>query len=199
MEIDIKKVTKFLEDTIEETKADIQGLFNADSELVKKYEEIKQKASEVPIKEFVQKKYKSLNKILNKEPQIKILNENKEVVKAGCVVVSDKDKVLLVSNKEGKIWSFPKGHAEKEETLEQTAQRETEEETGYEVEIIKRLSDLVYTSQQTNELIRVAMFLAKPIKKTDEEESNTQFAWFSVKEAEDILHHNLVFLLKELE
>jgi len=34
----------------------------------------------------------------------KIKNENNQTVKAGCVVVNDNDEVLLVSDKEGKIW-----------------------------------------------------------------------------------------------
>ena len=36
---------------------------------------------------------------------------------------------------------------------------------GYEVEILKRLSDITYPHGQTGELIRVAIFKAKPIKK----------------------------------
>ena len=48
----------------------------------------------------------------------KIKNENNETIKAGCVVVNENGEVLLVGDKEGKIWSFPKGHAENGETLE---------------------------------------------------------------------------------
>ena len=132
------------------------------------------------------------------EGQIKIKNENNETIKAGCVVVNENNEVLLVSRKDENIWSFPKGHAENGETLEQVALREVKEETGYEVEIIKRLSDLTYTHGQTGELIRVAMFKAKPIKKTGDGEKNTQFAWFSIKEAKKTLYYNLSFLLKEL-
>ena len=128
----------------------------------------------------------------------KIKNENNETVKAGCVVVNEDKKVLLVSDREGKIWAFPKGHAENDETLEEVALREVKEETGYEVEIEKRLSDLTYAHGQTGELIRVAMFKAKPIKRADNGEKNTQSAWFSIKEAKKSLYYNLAFLLKEL-
>ena len=44
-------------------------------------------------------------------------------------------KVLLVKNHNGRFWSFPKGHVEKDETEEQTALREIKEETGLNVEI----------------------------------------------------------------
>jgi 8-oxo-dGTP pyrophosphatase MutT (NUDIX family) len=133
----------------------------------------------------------------------KIKNENNETIKAGCVVVNDKNEVLLVGDKEGKIWSFPKGHAENGETLEQVALREVEEETGYKVEIEKRLSDLTYTHGETGELIKVAMFKAKPIEKSvknlDEEEKYSQSAWFPLDKAKEILYYNLSFLLDELE
>lgn len=128
----------------------------------------------------------------------KIKNENNETIKAGCVVVNDKNELLIVSDKEGKICAFPKGHAENNETLEQVALREVKEETGYEVEILKRLSDLTYIHGQTGELIRVAMFKAKPIKKVGDGEKYIQSAWFSLEEAQKILYYNLAYLLKEL-
>ena len=42
-------------------------------------------------------------------------------------------KVLLVKNHNGKCWTFPKGHVEKNETEQQTALREIKEETGLDV------------------------------------------------------------------
>ncbi|MBR2715747.1 MAG: NUDIX domain-containing protein [Ruminococcus sp.] len=45
-------------------------------------------------------------------------------------------KVLLVKNHNGRYWSFPKGHVEKDETEQQTAIREIKEETGLDVEIV---------------------------------------------------------------
>ena len=47
--------------------------------------------------------------------QIKIKNENNETLKAGCVVLNDKNEVLLVYEPEKNGWSFPKGHMEQEE------------------------------------------------------------------------------------
>jgi len=133
----------------------------------------------------------------------KIKNENNETVKAGCVVMNDKNEVLLVGDKEGKIWTFPKGHAENDETIEQVALREVQEETGYKVEIEKRLSDLTYTHGKTGELIRVAMFKAKPLEKSEknleEEEKYSQSAWFSLEKAKEILYYNLAFLLDEIQ
>ncbi|MGB8816264.1 MAG: NUDIX domain-containing protein [Minisyncoccia bacterium] len=128
----------------------------------------------------------------------KIKNKNNETIKAGCVVLNENNEVLLVSSDGGKIWTFPKGHAENGETLEEVALREVKEETGYGVEISKRLSDLTYTHGQTGELIRVAMFKSKPVKKINDGEKDIQSKWFSLKKAEEALYSNLAFLLKEL-
>lgn len=44
-------------------------------------------------------------------------------------------RFLLVKNKNGRHWGFPKGHMEKGETEEQTAIREVREETGLHIQI----------------------------------------------------------------
>ncbi|WP_162146832.1 bis(5'-nucleosyl)-tetraphosphatase [Acholeplasma granularum] len=54
-------------------------------------------------------------------------------VSAGAVVytkVEDKFLYLLIQNKNGKHFSFPKGHIEKNESIMDTAKREVYEETG---------------------------------------------------------------------
>ena len=126
----------------------------------------------------------------------KVKNENGEILKAGCVIVDD-GKVLLVTGIEGTIWSFPKGHVEMGETVEETALREAKEETGYEVEIVKRLTDLLYTNKETGEPIRVAMFKAKPLKKVGTTEE-TRKQWFLIEEAKSLLYHKPQLLLNEM-
>ena len=126
---------------------------------------------------------------------LKIRNNNNETVKVGCVILNNKGEVLLITDKKRKIWSFPKGHAESGETLEQTALREVKEETGYDVEIIKRLSDITYIHREVGELIRVAMFKAKPIKISGFPEKETYSKWFLIDEAKTIIYPNLVSLL----
>ena len=62
----------------------------------------------------------------------------KQEKSCGTIVVktagNDK-KILIIRNKNGGHWSFPKGHVEKGESEYQTALRETKEETGLDVEI----------------------------------------------------------------
>lgn len=128
----------------------------------------------------------------------KIKNSQNETLKAGCVVTNQKNEVLLVSSINEEIWTFPKGHMENGEGLEDTAIREVLEETGYKVEIVKRLSDVTYTNKQNGELIRVAMFLAKPIEKTETTESETKSFWFNIEKAKEIIYPNLAFILSEI-
>ena len=125
-------------------------------------------------------------------------NKNNETLKAGCVVKNDSGEILLVSANDKKIWSFPKGHGEKGETIKGAALREVKEETGWDVELIKQLSDITYIHGQTRELIRVAIFLAKPIKKTGAPETKTYAKWFSLAEAKKIIYPNLAFILNEI-
>lgn len=132
------------------------------------------------------------------ENQAKIKNADNETVKAGCVVVNDKSEVLLVISSGVNFWTFPKGHAETGETLEETALREVKEETGYTVQIIKRLSDLTYSHRETQERIRVAMFEARPVGSPEKVKEDTRSQWFAINEIKQKLRYNLAFLLDEV-
>ena len=55
----------------------------------------------------------------------------------GCIIIEN-NKVLLVYEKTGNFWGFPKGHMEKGENEIETALREVKEEVGLDVEIIDK-------------------------------------------------------------
>ena len=71
---------------------------------------------------------------------LKKMKEKIPVQKAGGgVVFNDKGQILFILR--GGKWDLPKGGIEKNETMEQTAMREVEEETGVgELEILDKLS-----------------------------------------------------------
>lgn len=129
---------------------------------------------------------------------MKIKNENNETMKAGSVVVND-GKILLVSVPDKNNWSFPKGHMEEGETKEETAKREVLEETGYEIELIRELSNITYNHKESGEAIRIFMFLSKVIRKVDDGEDDVEKRWFSIEEAEEKLPLTRGFLLKEIK
>ena len=79
------------------------------------------------------------------------------VPSAGCVVFRG-EEVLLVRFK-GRI-GFPKGHREKDETMEETALRETEEETGIKAEI-KDLTPFVVPSVRPGDQRSVYFYKAQ--------------------------------------
>jgi len=53
---------------------------------------------------------------------------------AGCLIIRD-GKLLLIDHSKYSIWLPPGGHVEDRETPDETAVRETLEETGFEVEL----------------------------------------------------------------
>lgn len=66
---------------------------------------------------------------------------------AGGLVVrkrGNRAQVCLVSKKGGRVWAFPKGRVDKDESLEETAVREVLEETGHEASIIDQLDRIEY-------------------------------------------------------
>jgi diadenosine hexaphosphate hydrolase (ATP-forming) len=119
-----------------------------------------------------------------------------EIIKAGCVVI-DLNKLLLVCDSTKTIYSFPKGHVEVGETPKEAALRETLEETGYKVEIISQLPDVVYKNGETDDAIRVNMFLAKPVEKIADHGDQIS-EWVDIDRAKELLYPNLVQLMDNL-
>ncbi len=108
-------------------------------------------------------------------------------------IVREEDNLLMVKvqNLEGQVvWTFPKGHAEKGEKIEQTALREVEEETGYVCEVVKPLERVQYWFKKEGQLIKktVTWFLMKPLKKTGshDPEEIMETKWVTLAEAMEL-------------
>lgn len=70
--------------------------------------------------------------------------KNNETQKAGCYLVDVKNKkVALVYREKRNDWSFPKGHREEGETIQECAVRETAEETKRIAEIVPDIDPVV--------------------------------------------------------
>ena len=80
----------------------------------------------------------------------------------GAIIVNDKNQVLLVKQTLGH-YSFPKGHVEFGETEEETAIRETKEETNIDIEITRKDRFVVTYNVKDNINKDVIYFIAKPI------------------------------------
>ncbi len=100
----------------------------------------------------------------------------------------DEVKVLLVKNKNGRYWSFPKGHVELGENERQTAMREIKEETDLDVKIhpgFRETSDYCPFGKVRK---RVVFFLAEAYSdKVHIQESEIDyFIWVSFQQAREM-------------
>lgn len=78
----------------------------------------------------------------------------------GCIILNDKNEILLILQTEGH-WGLPKGHVEEGETEEQTAIREVKEETNIDVIVNTNLRyNMVYNPKEDVEK-EVIYFIAK--------------------------------------
>ena len=91
-------------------------------------------------------------------------------VSAGGVVYRVRDEkveLVLCERNEPRTWSLPKGTPNAGETLEQTALREVEEETGLEVEMGNPLGSITYWFARNSGKIRykktVHFYLMQPV------------------------------------
>lgn len=70
-------------------------------------------------------------------------------------------EILLIRHMNGGHWAFPKGHVEKDETEEQTAQREILEETGLTVKLDTAFRTVVTYSPKPGVMKDVVYFAAE--------------------------------------
>jgi 8-oxo-dGTP diphosphatase len=82
----------------------------------------------------------------------------KHIVSAATIVVNDQNQVLLIKGPR-RGWEMPGGQVEEGESLKDAAIRETKEETGIDVEIL-RFCGLF---QNVNRSICNTLFLARPV------------------------------------
>lgn len=124
-------------------------------------------------------------------------------IKAGCILINMETKKIALVCRKGEF-SFPKGHLEEGEKIEECAIRETVEETGHECHLIKEkeIAKINY-SNPSGEDVENYFFVAmddgvseKNINENDKEET----IWKDFSEIENTLsYENLVELWNNIK
>jgi 8-oxo-dGTP pyrophosphatase MutT (NUDIX family) len=116
---------------------------------------------------------------------------------AGGVVhrtVDGRHQVLLVHRRSPRLWALPKGTPDSGETVEETAVRETREETGIVPEIEGRLASIRYyfVRGSTRYHKTVHFFLMRPVGGAieDHDAEFDEVRWTDLEEAIAVLSHD---------
>jgi len=97
------------------------------------------------------------------------MKEAKEYAAGGIVEKNGKVLLVKVTNLQGKVvWTFPKGHLEKNETPLKAALREVEEETGWKCRSMGPLALIRYRFNRNGRPVakKVRWYRMEPLEKT---------------------------------
>ena len=129
----------------------------------------------------------------------------KEEKSCGCIVINDKNEILLIHHNAGH-WDFPKGHVEEGETEVQTAIREVKEETNIDVEVNEKFRYSTKYSPKEGIMKEVVYFFARNISNNKEPQLKevSEVKWFSIEDAIEKITYDssrdiLMQLKKDLE
>lgn len=101
-------------------------------------------------------------------------------------------RFLLVKNKNGRHWGFPKGHIEAGESEQDTALREVREETGLRVSILDGFREISKYCPFGKVKKQVVFFLAESSKESRvviQEAEIEHFRWASYEEAAELFYY----------
>jgi 8-oxo-dGTP pyrophosphatase MutT (NUDIX family) len=121
---------------------------------------------------------------------------NARATSAGGVVhrtVEGRTQIVLVHRRRPPLWALPKGTPDAGETVEETALRETREETGLHVELEDRLRSISYffVRGRTRFHKTVHFFLMRPVggDVSFHDHEFDEVRWFQLEEGMELMTH----------
>lgn len=104
-----------------------------------------------------------------------------------AAVIKKDGKYLLVQEKQERVrglWNFPAGRVDVGDTIEQTAIREAKEETGYDVELMRKLIVYQDTAQESVKHAFEAKIIGGDLAYPQDEIMDVQ--WFTFNELQNM-------------
>lgn len=119
----------------------------------------------------------------------------KVIVAAGSVIKKN-EKYLLVQEKKPEaygLWNFPAGRVEVGDTIEKTAIKEVKEESGYDVELIKKIGIFHKNNDKAVKHIFEAKILGGELNYPKNEFLDAKwFTWKEIKNMKDKLRADCI-------
>lgn len=121
-----------------------------------------------------------------------------ETIKAGCILVDVKHKKIgLIYRDKFNDYSFPKGHLEQNETIEECAIRETAEETKRDCKIVSQIKpDIQKYTTPRGEKCACYMYVAVDSGASDNASTDTHdLVWVKMEDVEQKLSYENLKIL----
>lgn len=124
-----------------------------------------------------------------------MIKENGAILKAGCILINLNNREIALVCRNGE-YSFPKGHLEENETLQQCALRETKEETGHDCHLVdERVRAILHYTNARGEKVENYFYLAidDGLTKDEIDEKDKELSvWRNYREIDNLLEYQVL-------